>query len=128
MAKPKMMIVEDEIITALGLSKEFEGLGYTMCALVSSGEDALHHIESERPDVILMDISLRGSPGGIEAARQIHSRFGIPIVFITGYLDPEIMEQAKATEPLGYFVKPLDCKKIGQVIDSTLHKHQEVSR
>jgi DNA-binding NtrC family response regulator len=122
MAKTKLMIVEDEMIAALALRKEFENLGYEVCELVCFGEEVIENIEQESPEVVLMDIDLRGDIDGIEAAKQIHSRFGIPVVFITGYVDQKLMEQASVVNPIGYFIKPLNCKEIQVTIDAALQK------
>jgi DNA-binding response OmpR family regulator len=71
-----------------------------------------------------MDISIRGDIGGIEAARQIRSRFKVPIIFVTGYPDREMKEAAKAAEPIAYFIKPLEYTELKAVIDSILRKKQ----
>jgi CheY-like chemotaxis protein len=127
MAETKIMIVEDEMIAALALRKEFENLGYEVCELVCFGEEVLGNIEQEAPDVVLMDIDLRGDIDGIEAAKQIHSRFGVPIVFITGYVDQQLMEQASVVNPIGYFIKPLNCKEIQVTIDAAFRKQEGIS-
>jgi CheY-like chemotaxis protein len=128
MAKTKMLIVEDEVLVALALSKEFEGLGYDMCKPVFSGEGAIEAVERKRPDVVLMDIKLPGKIDGIEAAQKIRSRFRIPIVFITGYEDPEIEERANAVEHIGYFLKPLNCREIQEAIDAALQKQKGIPK
>ena len=125
MAKIKLLIVEDEALIALALSCDFKNLGCDVCKPAFSGEQAIETAERERPDVVLMDIKLVNSTiNGIEAAEQIHSRFGIPIAFITGYEDPKIQEQANVVEPIGYFLKPLNCKTIQATIDSALQKQK----
>jgi len=96
MAKPKVLIVEDEVFTALALRKEFEDFGYDVCELVYYGEHAIEHAEQNKSDVVLMDIKIMGKMNGIEAAQQIHSRFGIPIAFISGYVDSETREKTNA--------------------------------
>ncbi len=85
MSKAKVLIVEDEIITATALRNELQGLGYSICSLSTSGEKAIKTAEHEHPDVALMDVNLGGGMDGFEAAREIHSRFSIPIIYMTGY-------------------------------------------
>ena len=85
MAKAKVMIVEDEIITAADLRNELQGPGYSICSFANSGEKAIQTAEQEKPDVVLMDIKLKGELNGIEAASEIRSRFGISIIYMTGY-------------------------------------------
>jgi len=119
----KILIVEDEMLAAIGLRDIFEELGYDVCTLAASGKQAIDIAEREHPDVVLMDIKLPGGMNGIEAAQQIHSRFGIPFAYITGYEDPEIKERANATDPIGFFLKPLNCQKIQAAIDEALRNN-----
>jgi len=122
MAKPKILIVEDEALIALALRKEFEKFGYDACDLVFSGEDAIAKAEHDKPDVVLMDIKIQGEIDGIKAAQQIHSRFGIPIAFISGYVGQETREKAQTVDPIAYFVKPFRFRKVLETIDSALRK------
>jgi CheY-like chemotaxis protein len=128
MVKTRIMIVEDEVITAMSLQHLLEHWGYEMCEQISSGREAIEKAEREKPDIVLIDINLNGEISGIEAARQIRSRCCIPIIFITGYSDKETIKQAKSAEPAGYFVKPLDFKKLKLTIDSVVHKNKEKLR
>jgi len=114
----KILLVEDYIIQSMGLWNLLEFWGYDMCEQVTSGEEAIMKAEQERPDVVLMDINLEGKLNGISAARMIQSRFGIPVIFTTSYSDDRTMEMAAASDPAGYFVKPLDLYKLKAVIDS----------
>ena len=118
----KILLVEDYIIQSMGLWNLLEFWGYDMCEQVTSGEDAIIKAEQESPDIVLMDINLDGKLNGIEAARQIMSRFGIPVIFTTSYSDDKTMERAEAAEPAGYFVKPLDLYKLRSVIDTVMSK------
>jgi len=108
----KIMIVEDEVISALALQKALQRRGLTVCPLATTGQDALRLAEQERPDAVLMDIQLRGEVDGVETARQIRSRFGIPVAFMTGYPDAEMMARARMAEPIGYFIKPVDLEEV----------------
>jgi two-component system, response regulator PdtaR len=108
----KIMIVEDEILAAMALRKTLQRRGHGVCNLISSGQEAIQKAGEERPDVVLMDIQLRGEVDGIEAATEIYSRYGIPIVFMTGYPDQDRMDQAKAAQPIGYFIKPVNIDEV----------------
>lgn len=127
MVKTKILIVEDEIITVMSLQHLLELWGYRMCGQASSGKEAIEKAESEKPDIALVDISLSGDINGIEAARQIRSRFRIPIIFITGYSDKETMKEINDTNPAGCFVKPLDFNKLKITLDSLVQKNKKKS-
>jgi DNA-binding NarL/FixJ family response regulator len=116
----KILLVEDYLIQSMGLWNLLEFWGYDMCEQVTSAEEAIIKVEQENPDIVLMDINLEGELNGIEAARQIMARFGIPVIFTTSYSDNRTMEVAEAAEPAGYFVKPLDLYKLRSVIDSIM--------
>jgi DNA-binding NarL/FixJ family response regulator len=118
----KILLVEDYIIQSMGLWNLLEFWGYEMCQQVTSGEEAIVRAEQEKPDIVLMDINLDGDLNGIDAARQIMSCFGIPVIFTTSYSDDKTMEIAEAAEPAGYFVKPLDLYKLRSVIDTIMNK------
>jgi CheY-like chemotaxis protein len=118
----RILLVEDYIIQSMGLLNLLEFWGYDMCEQATSGEEAIMKAEQERPDIVLMDINLDGRLNGIDAARQIMSRFGIPVIFTTAYSDDRTMERAQAAEPAGYFVKPLDLYKLRSVIDTIVSK------
>jgi CheY-like chemotaxis protein len=118
----KILLVEDYIIQSMGLWNLLEFWGYNMCEQATSGEDAIIRAEQEKPDIVLMDINLDGRLNGIETARQIMSRFGIPVIFTTAYSDDRTLEQAQAAEPAGYFVKPLDLYRLRSVIDTIVSK------
>jgi CheY-like chemotaxis protein len=118
----KILLVEDYIIQSMGLWNLLEFWGYNMCEQVTSGEDAIIRAEQEKPDIVLMDINLDGRLNGIETARQIMSRFGIPVIFTTAYSDDRTLEKAQAAEPAGYFVKPLDLYRLRSVIDTIVSK------
>ena len=118
----KILLVEDYIIQSMGLWNLLEFWGYDMCEQVTSGEEAIIKAGQEKPDIVLMDINLDGDLNGIDAARQIMSRFGIPVIFTTSYSDDRTMEIAEAAGPAGYFVKPLDLYKLRAVIDAIMSK------
>jgi DNA-binding NtrC family response regulator len=125
MTKKKILIVEDEVITAMSLQHLLEHWGCGKCEKVSSGKEAIEKAMSEKPDIVLIDINLRGETNGIEVAKQLQARFCVPIIFITGYSDEETIKEAKKIKPVGYFVKPLDFNKLRSTIESVTHKQKK---
>ena len=124
MAKSKIMIVEDEWITADDIRMSLQSLGYTVSSVVSSGEEAIQKAEKDKPDLVLMDIMLKGKMDGIEAASQIRSCYNIPIIYLTAYADEKILERARITEPFGYIVKPFVNEDLKISIEIALYKHR----
>jgi CheY-like chemotaxis protein len=121
MKKTKKLIVEDEAIVALALQSNLEKRGYAVIATIDTGEKAIHKASSENPDLILMDIRLKGTLDGIEAAARIHAVLDIPVIFLTAYADEEKMERAKLTLPFGYLLKPVqdrDLKSTKQLLNT----------
>lgn len=125
MAGAKVMIVEDEIITAAALRKDLQNLGYSICSLATSGEKAIKTAEQEQPDVILMDIILSSEIDGFQAGREIQSRFGIPIIYMSGYPVDMVKEKTGITEPYEYLVKPLVSFDLKKAIEVALQKNNE---
>ncbi len=124
MAKPQILIVEDESVVALDLQSSLERLGYEAPVAVSSGEEAIAEAEEARPDLVLMDIMLEGDMDGVEAAEQIHERFKIPVVYLTAFADDDTLRRAKITEPFGYLLKPFDENELRTTIEIALYKHR----
>lgn len=123
MEKTRIMVVEDESIVAMDIKTSLQNMGYEVPAIVSSGNDAITKAEETRPDLVLMDIVLRGKLNGIDAAGQIRSRYNIPVIYLTAYADDKILEQAKVTEPFGYIIKPFHDKELHSAIKMALYKH-----
>jgi CheY-like chemotaxis protein len=124
MAKVKILVVEDEAITAENLQDMLTDLGYDAPAIASSGEGAIKMAEEIKPDLILMDIVLKGYIDGIEAAEQIHDRFDVPVVYLTAYIDEERREKTKVTEPFGYIIKPFEDAELRPAIEIALQRHK----
>lgn len=124
MNKSRILIVEDEAIVARDLSGQLTELGYEPAGQAANGEDALALAEQLHPDLVLMDIHLKGSVDGIAAAQTIRERFAIPVVFISAYLEESILDRAKAAKPFGYVSKPFQSNELRMVIDLALTKHQ----
>ncbi len=124
MAKQKILIVEDERIVAEELKMQVEGLGFTVCGIVSSGEAAIRHMGRQAPDLVLMDIYLEGEMDGIQAAGHIRRQFGVPVIYVTAYTDDALIDRLKPTEPHGYITKPVGERDLKIAIQMALHKHR----
>ena len=128
MASPQVLIVEDEILVAIDIQSKLECLGYSIAAVVRSGEDAVAMAWEKHPDMILMDICLEGEMDGVAAAAGIHDRCSIPIVFLTAFGDRDTLQRAKLTEPFGYVVKPFSERDLHAAVEIGLHKHELAMR
>ena len=115
--------MEDEAISAKILQEALKNSGYTVVATVTSGAAAMECIEKKKPDLVLMDIKLEGELDGIEAAKVIHSKYDLPIVYISAYADEDILDRARITEPFGYILKPINKRELNMVIEMALYKH-----
>jgi signal transduction histidine kinase len=120
-----VLIVEDELVTANALSDVLVDLGYTVLSIVDSSDGAIAAIHRQLPDIILMDIKLRGSDSGIIAASEIHKIAPIPIIYLTAFSDPETIKRAISTSPYGYLTKPLRYAEVNVAIMLALKKYQE---
>jgi CheY-like chemotaxis protein len=124
MPKAKVLLAEDEAVTARVAEKMLKALGYEVCAVISEGQDAIERTGESRPDLVLMDIVLKGKVDGIEAADAIRTRFDIPVVYLTSCSDEETLERAKISGPFGYMVKPLNERELHVVIEMALFRHK----
>ncbi|HPJ39754.1 MAG TPA: PAS domain S-box protein, partial [Spirochaetota bacterium] len=123
MGKPRILITEDEIITAIDIREKLERFGYIVTDIASSGEEAMASIQKSCPDLILMDILIQGDINGIQTAEQIRRDHDIPIIFLTAHADRPTLKKAKAAVPHGYIVKPFKDEELFSVIEMALHKH-----
>ena len=124
MGKLKILIVEDEAITAKDIEEQLNKLGYNVAGKVSSGKDAIKKAEQTLPDLILMDIGLDGDMDGIEAAKQIKTNFDIPVVYLTAYGDDETLKRARISEPFGYVIKPFEERDLAATIEIALYRNK----
>src|SRR5713226_3524983 len=120
----RILIVEDERITAEDLRDILTDLGYTVTASVSNGVDAIARAEETEPDLALMDIRIKGSMDGTETARILRERFNVPVVYLTAHADTATVARAKLAEPLGYITKPFQEAELHASIEIALHKHR----
>jgi CheY-like chemotaxis protein len=119
-APKRILLVEDEAVTAMSMLDILEAWGYETCTPATTGAEALARVEKERPDLVLLDIKLSRGTSGIEVARKIKERFGVPILFMTGYLDEGLREKAENVGPVGYLVKPVNMEKLKSAIEKGL--------
>lgn len=130
MNKIKILIAEDEQIVAKNIEKRLTADGYQVVASVATGEEAIEKVKNLSPDIILMDIKLKGKIDGIETADIIRKDFHLPVIFLTSYADEETFQRAKSTEPFGYLIKPFESKELNRVVELALYKnkiYQELS-
>ena len=121
MEKAKILIVEDEAIIAMEIESSLQNLGYKTIAIVNTGDDAIKKAEEDKPDLILMDIRIKGEMDGIDAAEVVRNRFGIPVIFSTAYLDEKRIERAKLAMPFGYILKPIQERDLKVTIEMALY-------
>lgn len=119
-----ILVVEDEAVVREYIRGTLETLGYRVPVTVSKGRDAVAQAEKLRPDLVLMDIRLKGEIDGIEAASQIGAAYGIPVVYLTSYADEETLNRAKMTNPAGYIMKPFNEQELRATIEIAVHKHR----
>jgi PAS domain S-box-containing protein len=124
MCPAKILVVEDEIIVARTIASQLNQLGYIVTGKASSGQTAINQASATQPDLILMDIVIKGEMDGITTAHYIHKQLDIPIIFLTAYADQETLERAKVTQPFGYIVKPFTIKDLHIAIEIALLKHK----
>ena len=122
MAKAKIMVVEDEGLVVLAIRQCLENLGYEVPGTFATGEEAVERAGDLCPDLVLMDIRLKGEMDGITAAEQIREALGIPVIYLTAYSDESTLERAKITEPFGYVLKPFEEKSLQTAIEMGLYK------
>ena len=120
--KTRIMVVENQNIMAMDMRSRLEALGYEVSDVVPSGEEAVKKARESRPDMVLMDIELKGKMDGIEAAGLIGRRYQIPIIFLAALVSDELLKRAKATGPYGYLVKPVGEKELQSAIEISLYK------
>jgi len=125
MSKTNILIVEDESIVAKDIQHSLKKLGYTVVGICSNGDDAIKTAEEMSPDLVLMDIMLKGDMSGIEAADQIRQRMNIPVIYLTAYADESTLNKAKVTEPYGYIIKPFKEIDLHTAIEMAIYKHEK---
>jgi PAS domain S-box-containing protein len=128
MSKARILVVEDEWLVAQGIAESLAEVGYEVVGMAASGEETLRLAAEAHPDLVLMDILLKGDMDGIEAAEHLRRRFNLPVVFLTAYADPQTLGRAKVTEPFGYLLKPFEVRELHSVIEIALYKARAEKR
>src|SRR5579863_2444138 len=121
----RIIIVEDERVTAEDLSDILTDLGYSVTAAVSSGVDAIAQAEANPPDIVLMDIHIQGEMDGTQVALVLRERFNIPVIYLTAHADSETVGRAKDAGALGYITKPFQEAALQASIEIALHRHRD---
>ncbi len=121
----KILVAEDENIVALNIKKTLESLGYQVSAVVNNGEDVIKQVDKNLPDLILMDIMLKGLTDGIDAAGIITKNYNIPIVFLTALSDEKTIDRAAFTKPYGYLLKPFTSHEMHTAVENALINFEE---
>jgi PAS domain S-box-containing protein len=125
MSKIKILVVEDEIIVAKDIQNSLIKLGYDVPATASSFASAMEKIEDLRPNLVFLDIKLKGELDGINIAEEIKRNYHIPVIFLTSFVDKVTLDRAKITEPYGYLVKPFNESDLQTTVEMALYKFEK---
>lgn len=123
MSTARILVVEDESIVSRDIQNTLKKLGYEIAGSATNYEKAIELANSENPDLILMDIMLKGDKSGVEAAETINETLNIPIIFLTAYADESTLSRAKTTLPFGYILKPFKEIDLRSGIEMAIYKH-----
>ncbi len=124
-AKIKILLVEDEAITALAMNMALKNMGFLTCQPAATGQKALERMARDKPDVVLMDINLTGDMDGIETARRMQELGLTAIIFITGYSSGDLLERARALNPVAIFTKPVNPQALKNAIEAAVNTGME---
>lgn len=127
MSATRILIVEDDMIIAANISLQLSNLGYEVTGIETKGEEAIHHALETKPDIILMDIHLKGKTTGIDAAHEIHRFLDIPLIFLTANEDDATFEKAKETHPFAFISKPFTKQNLERTIALVEERIKETS-
>jgi len=118
----KILIVEDEMIIGANISLQLTNLGYEVTGIVTRGEEALNHVKKHKPDIVLMDIQLKGNLDGIETVQLMHKEIDIPVIYLTANADQEHFDRAKSTNPYAFISKPFKKMDLEHAIELIIGK------
>jgi signal transduction histidine kinase len=124
MSQVRVLVVEDESIVALDIQHRLRAMGYAVAGLALTGPEALDLVERTNPDLVLMDIRLKGPISGIETAEQLRARRDLPVIYLTAYTDQATLDRARISEPFGYVVKPFEDRELNITIEIALYRHK----
>jgi len=123
-----ILVVEDERVVARDIQRSLSDLGYNVPATAASSDQAILLASERCPDLVLMDIRIKGDRDGIETASILRKRFDVPIVYLTAYADESTVARAKQTEPFGYLLKPVKTNELRSAVEIALYKHEMEKR
>jgi len=126
--EPRVLIVEDEALIAEELRERLAGLGCSVIAAVDSAEEGVAIATRERPDIVLMDIRLKGEKDGVEAAQEIRAQVDLSIVYVSAHSDLPTVERAKSTEHDGFLLKPFHIRELRSTIEVALQRRARRAR
>lgn len=124
MVKAQVLVVEDDALIARNIQLELHGMGYAVPAIATSGEEALQKAAEIQPDLVLMDISLRGEMDGVKTVERLREDLEVPVIYLTAFADDQTLQRAKKTEPYGYLIKPYEEKELHTTVQLALYKHK----
>lgn len=119
-----ILIVEDEPILAMAMEVKIKKMGFRVCGIATSPNNAILHAENHYPDIAIIDINLNSSKTGIDVANYIWKNLNIPVIFLTSYYNDKVLKQAMEAEPYAYLLKPCRFQELEAAINMTFHKHQ----
>lgn len=122
MEQATILVVEDETIVAKDIQCSLQRLGYHVPSTATSGEEAIRKAGELKPDLVIMDIVLKGRMDGVETAQQLQHRYDVPVVYLTAYADHQTLDRAKTTTPAGYMLKPFQPTELRTTIELALHR------
>jgi CheY-like chemotaxis protein len=122
MTGERILLVEDDDVIARVADWRLKNLGYAVAGRAVSGAEAMELVVREKPDLVLMDVNIRGDVDGIETAKMIKDGFKIPVIYVTSHSDGPTLERAKATHPDGFIVKPFDDNDLRVAIQLALNR------
>ena len=125
MDKIRILVVEDESIVAKDIQQTLIRLGYDVPATASSAQNAYARLEELDPDLVFLDIKLKGDLDGIHIAEHIKQKYDIPVIFLTSFVDKNTLDRAKITEPYGYLVKPFNESDLQTTVEMALYKFKK---
>ncbi|MEN4017657.1 MAG: PAS domain S-box protein [Methanobacterium sp.] len=124
MPRKKILIAEDEAITVMDLKSTLKILGFDVVSTASREKEVIEKIDETNPDLILMDVTLKGELDGIETVKIIKKQFDIPVIYLTAHSDEKTFERAKLTEPYGFITKPISYDGLKSTIEIGIYKHK----
>jgi len=122
MSGEKILLVEDDDIIARVEDWRLKNLGYTVCGRATNGAEAMELVADKKPDIVLMDINIKGEIDGIETTKRIKKIFNVPVIYVTSHSDGVTLQRAKETKPDGFIIKPFDDNDLRVAIELALRK------